>query len=103
MDVDAIMVLGVQLIFSIQPITVPGTPIAFDGGEIFEYDGPGMPTRFLNHGGHDWDTAFDVMGTFHLQNENIDALEAVSQFVPEPTSAMLLLMGLVAARRFKRR
>jgi hypothetical protein len=96
MDVDAIMVLGEQLIFSIQPIVVPGTPIAFDGGEIFEYDGPGLPTRYLNHGGHEWSTAFDVMGTFNLLSENVDALEAVAQFVPEPCSAMLLMVGLAA-------
>lgn len=93
MDVDAIMTFGPQVTYSIRPLQVPGTPFVFDGGEIFEYDGPGVPTRFLDHGGHKWDTAFDVMGTFHLTNENIDALEAASS-VPEPACLALVLCGL---------
>jgi hypothetical protein len=103
MDVDAIMVLNEQVIFSIRPLTVPGTPIAFDGGEIFVYDGPGVPTEFLNHGGYLWDTAFDIRGTFGVNNENIDALEAVAQVVPEPASLAMLLVGLLAACGCRRR
>ena len=105
MDVDAIMVLGDQVTFSIQPLDLTqfGVPFNFDGGEIFEYDGPGIATRFLNHGGHVWDTAFDVNGTFHVNNENIDALEAVAQLVPEPSSTALFLVGILAACGFKRR
>lgn len=100
MDVDAIMTFGPRVTFSIRPITVPGTPIDFDGGEIFEYDGPGIPTRFLNHGGHLWDTAFDVRGTFGVNHENIDALEAAQRFVPEPSSIALGMLGLLAGSRF---
>lgn len=99
MDVDAIMTYGAQVTYSIQPLVVPGTPIAFDGGEIFEYDGPGIPTRFLNHAGHLWDTAFDVRGTFGVNHENIDALEAVQRFVPEPSSVALLMLGMLAGSR----
>jgi hypothetical protein len=95
MDVDAIMTLGPKVLFSIRPQVIPGTPFAFDGGEIFVYDGPNTPTKFLDHGGHLWDTAFDVMGTFNLQNENVDALEAVATFVPEPGTCALAALGLL--------
>jgi hypothetical protein len=61
-----------------------------------------VPTRFLKHGGHDWDTVFDVRGTFHLNHENIDAIEAVAG-VPEPSFLLLLVLGLLAAPRFVRR
>jgi hypothetical protein len=102
MDVDAIMTFGPQVTFSIRPLMVPGTPINFDGGEVFEYDGPGIPTRFMNHGGHLWDTAFNVMTTFGLQHENVDALEAVSG-VPEPSTLLLLALAAAAPlRRFGR-
>lgn len=95
MDVDAIMTFGPQVTFSIRPIDLtPAAPLILDGGEIFEYDGPGIPTRFLRHGGHLWDTAFDVRGTFSLISENIDAIEAVAQFVPEPSSLLLVLLGV---------
>lgn len=95
MDVDAIMTFGPEVLYSIRPLVVPGTPIAFDGGEIFVYTGPNSPTKFLDHGGHLWDTAFDVMGTFHLQHENVDALEAAATFVPEPATCALALLGLL--------
>lgn len=97
MDVDATMVQGGKLLFSIAPTIVPGTPIFFDGGEIFVYDGPGLPTKYLHHAGHDWDTTFGVVAAFsHLgvASENINALEAVA--TPEPSSLILALLGLVA-------
>jgi hypothetical protein len=95
MDVDAIMTLGSEVLYSIRPLAVPGTPIAFDGGEIFVYTGPNAPTKFLDHGGHLWDTAFDVMGTFQLQHENVDVLEAAATFVPEPGTCALAALGLL--------
>jgi hypothetical protein len=104
MDVDAIMVLGDEVIFSIAPLHLsqidPLLP-DFDGGEIFTYV-PGSPTAFLRHGGHDWDTLFDVRGTFGVLSENIDAIEAAA--VPEPATVVLgalaaLGLGLVARRR----
>ncbi len=78
-DLDAMMMFGMSILFSIDPLDV------FDGGEIWEWDGttPGGAT-FLNHGGHLWDTTFDVMGTFGTASENVNALEAAA--VPEPTS-----------------
>jgi hypothetical protein len=42
------------------------------------------------------------MGTFNVNHENIDAIEAVSS-VPEPSSVILLMLGLLAAPRFVRR
>jgi hypothetical protein len=103
MDVDAIMTFGSQVTFSIRPLVVPGTPIAFDGGEIFLYDSPILPTKFLDHGGHLWDTAFDVRGTFHLNNENIDAIEGIATAVPEPASCIIAAVGLALAGCSRRR
>jgi hypothetical protein len=101
MDVDAIMVLGADVLFSIAPIDVPGPSggplLSFDGGEIFVYT-PGAATSFLRHGGHVWDTAFSVGSTFGLPLENIDALEAVS-FVPEPSSAFALSFAALCLMR----
>jgi hypothetical protein len=108
MDVDAIMTFGPQVTFSIRPISfeIPGpagpVTVSFDGGEIFEYDDPTQPTRFLDHGGHLWDTPFDVMGTFNLLSENVDALEAVSA-VPEPTCVAMLLIGMTGFASLARR
>jgi MYXO-CTERM domain-containing protein len=95
MDVDAIMVFGKEVLFSIRPLAVPGTPIVFDGGEVFVYKDATTPTKFLDHGGHLWDTAFDVKGTFLVPHENVDALEAVATFVPEPASCALAALGLL--------
>ncbi|MEX0937982.1 MAG: PEP-CTERM sorting domain-containing protein [Pirellulales bacterium] len=95
MDLDAMMVLGREVLFSIAPIDLsqfdPLLP-NLDGGEIFVYTDPNSPTSFLRHGGHEWDTAFDVMGTFNVLSENINALEAVS--VPEPSSLVLALLAI---------
>jgi len=48
--------------------------------------------EFLQHGGHVWDTDFDVQGTLGALSENIDALEAVG--VPEPTTMALAVLSL---------
>ena len=99
MDVDAMMTLGTRVTFSIAPLALsqfsqPGGPLLpdFDGGEIFEYDGPGIPTRFLEMGGYVWDTALDIMGTFGVPSENINALESIA--VPEPNCLAMMLLGL---------
>lgn len=70
-NLDAMMVFGDQIIFSIDPIQ------GLDGGEIFFYDKATGNSSFFKHGGHVWDTSFDVMGTFGTATENINALEAV--------------------------
>ncbi len=106
MDVDAIMTQGSQVNFSIRPLALsqfdPLLP-DFDGGEIFLYDGPATPTQFLVQGGYTWNTALDIMTTFNVPDENIDALESIS--VPEPGSMVLLslgMLGLLVARRRRR-
>jgi hypothetical protein len=98
-DLDAMMTLdsfgssgafdiGDKIMFSIDPIDV------FDGGEIWVWDGnPGIGTaQYLHHGCHEWNTAFDVQGTFGTASENINALEAAS--TPEPGSILLFGFGL---------
>ena len=90
-DLDALMMWSDQIIFSIAPVG------PFDGGEIWVWDAVN-PAAFLNHGGHLWDTAFDVMGTFGLNNENVNAIEAV----PEPATISLLGLGAVALIRRRR-
>ena len=113
-DLDGLMIFdldenaefenGDLVLFSIQPIASVG----IDGGEIYVYE-KGVGASFLFHGGHLWDTAFDVSGTFNLASENVDALEAVSTTtitsVPEPTSifALGIIGGLGFLRERKRR
>ncbi len=70
-NLDAMMVFEDKIMFSIDPIQ------GLDGGEIFVYDQSTRKSSFLKHGGHLWDTSFDVMGTFGTASENINALEAV--------------------------
>lgn len=71
-NLDAMMVSGDEIIFSVDAIEG-----FLDGGEIFVYDQSTGNSNFLKHGGHLWDTSFDVMGTFGTASENINALEAV--------------------------
>jgi hypothetical protein len=94
-DGDTIFGPDDWILFSIRPL-----PGFFDGGEIWTLNGLGV-AAFLNHGGHIWDTAFDVMGTFGVNNENIDALEAVA--VPEPGTWAMLVLGSVALLIARRR
>lgn len=97
-DLDALMMFGETLIFSIRAIG------PYDGGEIFVYTlgGGSGPATFLNHGGHLWDTAFDVGGTFGCPTDEIDALEAVN-VVPEPASMAALAIGAGALLRRRSR
>jgi hypothetical protein len=105
-DVDALMVHdigtgftpfdgdfgpGDSIMFSIAPIPNPEGGDFYDGGEVWVWE-HGQPAQFLNHGGHLWNTAFNVGAAFGVQTENIDALEAVG--VPEPGTAALALCAL---------
>jgi hypothetical protein len=102
-DVDALMVHDVgtnfspfdgdfgpgdSVMFSIAPIPNPEGGDFYDGGEVWVWE-HGQPAHFLNHGGHLWNTAFNVGAALGVQTENIDALEAVG--VPEPGTMVLAL------------
>lgn len=97
-----------KIMFTIDPMKdSTGAPL-FDGGEIFVGTRTGgvgggvLGGSFLFHGGHLWDTAFPVMGTFGLLSENINALEAVST-VPEPASLVLASLALLSLTAIRRR
>jgi len=101
---------GDAILFSVMPIdanldgiitpNVNGGDI--DGGEIWSWRF-GQAAQFLFHGGHLWDTAFNVRQATGAVNENIDALEAVA--TPEPSSflSLLALGTLGAASTLKRK
>jgi hypothetical protein len=110
LDLDGLMVWddddlelesGVDFfLFSIRPVPALG----IDGGEIWSWT-PGAAAQFLLHGGHLWDTAFDVMGTYATSSENVDGLEAIAK-VPEPATLALLSVGslaLLVCRKRRRR
>jgi PEP-CTERM motif len=107
-DVDGLMTLGDNILFSIAPIDLDGGGITnnaadIDGGEIFYYNDTTGITTFLRHGGHLWDTAFDVMGTYGTATENINALEAVAA-TPEPGTILgLLTFGAIGGLLRKNR
>lgn len=103
--------VGDELLFSIDPIPQVG----IDGGEIIHLvvTAAGISGTFLSHGGHLWDTAFDVRGKFGTEFEDIDVLEAVGTLtgdfeipvpdplIPEPSTWVLALFafGGVMIRR----
>jgi len=89
-DVDAIMVkngglptrfdAGDAVLFSIRKVIDSN----FDGGEVIYWPAGGSPS-FFSHGGHTWDTAFDVVAAVTAalggvdpgpEAEDVDALEA---------------------------
>lgn len=84
-DLDALMVADCSawglwdaldvIMFSIRDTRPAGG--SFDGGElvVLQADGSPWTAYFLVHGGHTWDTAFDVAGTFGVGTEEIDACE----------------------------
>jgi len=97
-DLDGLMVSGETILFSIRP-TGP-----FDGGEIWVFSLGTAAATFLNHGGHLWDTAFDVNAAFG-HGENVIGLEAVRFIIPEPRTIGMMALGLalVAFARYRRR
>jgi len=102
-DVDALMVRdtngvgvwdeGDEILFSIRESN------NFDGGEIIHLK-VGSVASFFRHGGHLWDTAFDIRSHFPVRSEELDAIE-----VPEPATFLglacggLALLGLNGVRR----
>jgi hypothetical protein len=96
---DDVPLPGDRIMFTIDPILDPAGSVIFDGGEIFTYTRGAASAAFLTHGGHQWNTAFQVQATFGLVSENVNALEAAST-VPEPGSMLLLGFGLVGLAGF---
>ncbi len=120
-DVDGLMTFGSfdadnnfngKLMFSLAP-TVNSVGLSLlndpnsnlDGGEIFVWDTADLSASFLDHGGHLWDTEFQVKeyiannigGNPDEISENINALEAVA--TPEPSSMLgLLTLGALSVR-----
>ena len=100
--------LGDRIIFSIRQIPNDSDPDGYyaTGSELFVLDAsqPNIPS-YLFHGGHLWDQAY-ALGNLLISPNLIDegyavidvnAIEAISEgVVPEPTSMMLLLVGLAA-------
>ena len=99
--------VGDRIIFSIRQIVDPSDPTGYyaTGSELFVLDATTGPlgATFLTHGGHKWDKAYalsDLALPMALVNGlaviDINAIEAISQgVVPEPTSCVLILLGLV--------
>ncbi len=82
-----------SIMFSLAPVG------PLDGGEIFVYDALGA--RYLYHGCHLWDTAWQVEGYAGGLSENVNALEAVS--TPEPVTLIGLMMGAGSLAGYIRR
>lgn len=112
---------GDELLFTIDPIDDPvvlgptggpgaGIP-AIDGGEIMHlaFNAGGFSIEFLDHGGHLWDTAFDVAGTFGYEFEDVDALEAVGVIegtdigTPEPGTIVICGLAVLIAGGYQYR
>ena len=108
-DVDAEGKNFLEMHFSIRPIDV------FDGAEIWTWNGqPGTLATPLMHGGHLWNTAFNLRQTLidqgfpdpGLSNSgaevNLDAMEAASA-VPGPLPVFGLASAFGFTRRLRRR
>lgn len=120
-DLDALMVfdagddrtfgeIGDSLIFSIRQLPDGFAPSGFyaTGSEIFKLDfdgvgpvGAGITPSYLMHGGHAWDKPYALAAMKDAttgRQLDLNALEAASVVeIPEPSRALLLIIGGVAA------
>ncbi|MBW2420414.1 MAG: hypothetical protein JRH19_17870, partial [Deltaproteobacteria bacterium] len=105
-DVDALMVKdtngagdwdeGDEILFSIR------SAAGWTGGEIVHWRF-GSAAGYLFHGGHDWDSSFDLSTAFPVGvgDQEVDAIEATS--VPEPAELLLLACGALLLQGLDRR
>lgn len=107
-SVDGQFDAGDQLLISYMPLTMnlrQGGSLSIDGGEIFYIDVQAIAViaSYLNHGGHLWDTAFDVRAAFDVDSENVFALEAVGSTIPTPGAFAggLALLAALGLRRWR--
>jgi hypothetical protein len=99
-DLDGLMIYDAALDNAFDPahdeiiFSIRGGVGGWDGGEIV-YRPAGGPPQFLLHGGHRWNTAFDVRTAFNQAvTEEIDAIEA--EEVPALTDwGMLVLAAML--------
>jgi hypothetical protein len=102
-DVDALMVkdadannawnAGDAILFSLRATT------GIDGGEIIYWPCCAAPSVFLNHGGHVWNTAFNVSAAFFLPvgTEDVDALEAAPPGQVVAPAVAIPILGVAGA------
>lgn len=98
-DVDAMMLDGQQIIFSLEPNNFVG----LDGGELFTWRIGDASAQYLFHGGRLWDTSNQVGLLFGVNTENIDAFEGINfaPAIPEPSGAAFAL-GVLAFATLRR-
>ena len=90
------------IVFSIRQIPDLMDPDGFyaTGSELFVLDGAGGAS-FLFHGGHLWDHSYALTDMKWVMDDgqsiqlDVNAIESVTASVPEPSSAMLSIFGLV--------
>ncbi|QDU70396.1 PEP-CTERM sorting domain-containing protein [Mucisphaera calidilacus] len=98
-----------SIIFSIQQVVDPADPDGYyaTGSELFVMDSSGF-VGYLWHGGHLWDHAYALsdLGIVGLPDDSrayidINGIEAIGELVdvPEPASAALIGLGVLAGLR----
>ena len=97
-DVDAMMINGEDIMFSL----IPNSTVGLDGGELFTWRRGNVSAQYLIHGGRVWNTQNPVGTIFGVNTENIDAFEGITA-VPEPSGIGLLMLALLFACRHRKR
>jgi len=90
--------VGDEIIFSVRADPA-GSPPGWDGGEILHLakTPAGLVVSYLTHGGHIWDTPFDVATAFGVATDEVDAIEAdyFLYDIPSHTNLGILILTLL--------